>query len=189
MTGLSFGYGIGLPLSRLHAKYLGGALDLVSLPGYGVDVTWSRGGPVALVLWASVLGFLFSSVQRWRHFGRFLKFCFIQGEWENCWLHLIIFVLYLSWLDESIILLVTSTCLVVNSPVSSISVFFTLGQGQQFSYQKSSPLCNLDFDDISIHFPSFPHHFTIHLLRKRLPPRPAPPHRRHRAASRTARPT
>eukprot|EP00435_Cladocopium_sp_Y103_P032882 s453_g8.t1 len=37
MTGLSFGYGIGLPLSRLHAKYLGGALDLVSLPGYGVD--------------------------------------------------------------------------------------------------------------------------------------------------------
>ena len=108
-----------------------------------------------------------------------MKFCFIQGEWENCWLHLIIFVLYLSWLDESIILLVTSTCLVVNSPVSSISFFFTLGQGQQFSYQKSSPLCNLDFDDISIHFPSFPHHFTIH-LRKRLPPNrtAAPPHRR-----------
>jgi hypothetical protein len=83
-------------------------------------------------------------------------------------------------LDESIILLVTSTCLVVNSPVSSISFFFTLGQGQQFSYQKSSPLCDLDFDDISIHFPSFPHHFTIHLLRKRLPPNrtAAPPHRR-----------
>ena len=39
MAGLSFGYGIGLPLSRLHAKYLGGSLDLVSLPGYGVDVT------------------------------------------------------------------------------------------------------------------------------------------------------
>ena len=37
MTGLSFGYGIGLPLSRLHARYLGGSLDLVSLPGYGVD--------------------------------------------------------------------------------------------------------------------------------------------------------
>ena len=37
MTGLSFGYGIGLPLSRLHARYLGGSLDLVSLPGSGVD--------------------------------------------------------------------------------------------------------------------------------------------------------
>lgn len=37
MAGLSFGYGIGLPLSRLHAKYLGGTLDLVSLPGFGVD--------------------------------------------------------------------------------------------------------------------------------------------------------
>lgn len=37
MAGLSFGLGIGLPLSRLHAKYLGGSLDLVSLPGFGVD--------------------------------------------------------------------------------------------------------------------------------------------------------
>ncbi|CAJ1429960.1 unnamed protein product [Effrenium voratum] len=37
ISGLSFGYGIGLPLSRLHARYLGGSLDLVSLPGYGVD--------------------------------------------------------------------------------------------------------------------------------------------------------
>lgn len=27
--------GPGLPLSRLYARYLGGALDLVSLPGYG----------------------------------------------------------------------------------------------------------------------------------------------------------
>jgi len=42
MAGLSFGYGIGLPLSRLHAKYLGGSLDLVSLPGYGVDVPWKK---------------------------------------------------------------------------------------------------------------------------------------------------
>lgn len=37
MAGLSYGHGIGLPLSRLHARYLGGSLDLVSLPGYGVD--------------------------------------------------------------------------------------------------------------------------------------------------------
>eukprot|EP00438_Fugacium_kawagutii_P021316 Skav200337 [mRNA] locus=scaffold26:61987:62943:- [translate_table: standard] len=29
------GHGVGLPLSRLYARYLGGALDLVSLPGYG----------------------------------------------------------------------------------------------------------------------------------------------------------
>eukprot|EP00438_Fugacium_kawagutii_P028498 Skav203243 [mRNA] locus=scaffold2746:253633:265634:- [translate_table: standard] len=42
MAGLSFGYGIGLPLSRLHAKYLGGTLDLVSLPGFGVDDAWQK---------------------------------------------------------------------------------------------------------------------------------------------------
>jgi len=29
------GHGVGLPLSRLYARYLGGSLDLVSLPGYG----------------------------------------------------------------------------------------------------------------------------------------------------------
>ena len=47
MAGLSFGYGIGLPLSRLHAKYLGGSLDLVSLPGYGVDVSWKKKSKLA----------------------------------------------------------------------------------------------------------------------------------------------
>jgi len=31
------GYGVGLPLSRLHARYLGGSLELVSLPGFGTD--------------------------------------------------------------------------------------------------------------------------------------------------------
>uniref|UniRef100_A0A7S1AJX3 Protein-serine/threonine kinase n=1 Tax=Noctiluca scintillans TaxID=2966 RepID=A0A7S1AJX3_NOCSC len=31
------GFGIGLPLARLYAKYLGGSLSLISLPGYGVD--------------------------------------------------------------------------------------------------------------------------------------------------------
>lgn len=31
------GLGFGLPLSRLHARYFGGDLKLVNLPGYGVD--------------------------------------------------------------------------------------------------------------------------------------------------------
>ena len=29
------GYGIGLPMSRLYARYLGGDLKIVSMPGYG----------------------------------------------------------------------------------------------------------------------------------------------------------
>lgn len=31
------GLGFGLPMSRLHARYFGGDLKLVNLPGYGVD--------------------------------------------------------------------------------------------------------------------------------------------------------
>jgi len=31
------GYGVGLPISRLYARYLGGSLDLISWPGYGTD--------------------------------------------------------------------------------------------------------------------------------------------------------
>lgn len=31
------GYGLGLPLARLYAEYLGGSLTLISLPDYGVD--------------------------------------------------------------------------------------------------------------------------------------------------------
>merc|ERR1711971_803293 len=31
------GFGLGLPLARLYARYLGGSLSLVSLPDYGVD--------------------------------------------------------------------------------------------------------------------------------------------------------
>ena len=32
------GLGFGLPLSRVHARYFGGDLKLVSMQGYGVDV-------------------------------------------------------------------------------------------------------------------------------------------------------
>jgi len=32
------GFGVGLPLSRLYARYLGGSLELVNLPGYGTSV-------------------------------------------------------------------------------------------------------------------------------------------------------
>merc|ERR1712046_537078 len=38
------GYGFGLPLSRLYAKYLGATVEIQSLPGFGTDVylTFSR---------------------------------------------------------------------------------------------------------------------------------------------------
>jgi len=32
------GYGVGLPVSRLHARYLGGQLQLTTYPGFGTDV-------------------------------------------------------------------------------------------------------------------------------------------------------
>jgi pyruvate dehydrogenase kinase 2/3/4 len=32
------GYGVGLPLSRLYAKYLGSTIEMQSMPGYGTDV-------------------------------------------------------------------------------------------------------------------------------------------------------
>lgn len=34
-TGYLAGHGVGLPISRLYANYLGGSLNLVSLPGFG----------------------------------------------------------------------------------------------------------------------------------------------------------
>lgn len=32
------GLGFGLPLSRLHARYFGGNIEVVNVQGYGVDV-------------------------------------------------------------------------------------------------------------------------------------------------------
>ena len=32
------GYGVGLPLSRLYARYFGGDLQLLSMEGFGTDV-------------------------------------------------------------------------------------------------------------------------------------------------------
>ena len=52
ISGLSFGYGIGLPLSRLHARYLGGSLDLVSLPGYGVDAAGQQSRACKVAVWS-----------------------------------------------------------------------------------------------------------------------------------------
>lgn len=36
-AGAMEGYGVGLPLSRLHAQYLGGQFEIRSYPGYGTD--------------------------------------------------------------------------------------------------------------------------------------------------------
>jgi len=39
------GFGFGLPMARLYARYLGGELDIYSMPGYGTD-TYIRLKPI-----------------------------------------------------------------------------------------------------------------------------------------------